>query len=242
MLLNFLRHSLPDDILEGFVDIHSHILPGVDDGFPDKEKSLRALHYYERKGVAAVVLTPHFMIEYPNTKESITNAFGKFLDEAGDKLSMKLFLGGEYMLDSGFDARNQEGFLTIGTSKKVLCETSYLMSYPMAGQMLYNAALNGYEPIIAHPERYVYATSEDYKRWKSFDYQFQLNLLSFSGAYGGIAVERAITLLNDDMYDYVGTDIHNFDHFIHHLKHMKLKTKQIDKIKKLMENNRLLIK
>lgn len=242
MLFGFIRHSLPEDILDGYVDIHSHILPGVDDGFPDKDKSFNALRYYERKGVRAVVLTPHFMSEYPNTRESITKLFEGFAAEAQKTFSLKLYLGGEYMIDSMFETRNKEGFLTLGTSKKILCETSYMMSHPMAGQLVYNAALDGYEPVIAHPERYVYATQEDYKRWKSFDYQFQLNLLSFSGAYGRMAVDRSLALLNDDMYDYIGTDIHSLDHFIHYMKHIKLKSKQIDKIKRLMENNSLLIK
>ena len=242
MFLNFFKRNLPQDILVGYVDIHSHLLPGVDDGFPDKEKSLSALRYFEDKGVEAIVMTPHFMNEYPeNKRESITSHYEKFVEDAGDKVGIKLFLGGEYMLDSGFMERNKEGFLTLGNSKKVLCETSYMMSEPMAGQMVYNAALDGYEPVIAHPERYVYAGRKDYERWKSLGYKLQLNLLSFSGSYGRMAVDKALALLDNDMYDYIGTDIHNLDHFIHNLKRIRVKAKQIDRILGLMANNKSLV-
>ena len=242
MFLNFFRHSLPNDFLDGYVDVHSHLLPAVDDGFPDKEKTFSALRYFQEKGVEAIVLTPHFMNEYSdNDRDSISQRFEKLISEAKNVSSIKLYLGGEYMLDSGFERHNKDGFLTIGNSKAVLCETSYIMSEPMAGQMLYNAALDGYNPIIAHPERYVYASRDDYKQWKSFDYKFQLNILSLSGAYGKTAVAKAIDLLDNDMYDYIGTDIHNLDHFVHHLKRIFIKSKYIDKVKMLMENNRLLV-
>ena len=242
MFLNFFRHNLPNDILDGYVDVHSHLLPAVDDGFPDKEKTFSALRYFQEKGVEAIVLTPHFMNEYSdNDRDSISQRFEKLISEAKNVSSIKLYLGGEYMLDSGFERHNKDGFLTIGNSKAVLCETSYIMSEPMAGQMLYHAALDGYNPIIAHPERYVYASRDDYKQWKSFDYKFQLNILSLSGAYGKTAVAKAIDLLDNDMYDYIGTDIHNLDHFVHHLKRIFIKSKYIDKVKMLMENNRLLV-
>jgi len=242
MFLSFLRHSLPDDILDGYVDIHSHILPAVDDGFPNKEKSLSALRYFQGKGVKAIVLTPHFMNEYPdNTRENISQRFDKLLSDIKDEITVKLYIGGEYMLDSGFERHNNDGFLAIGQSKSVLCETSYMMSDPMAGQMLYNAALNGFTPVIAHPERYVYADSKDYEQWKSFDYKLQLNILSFSGAYGQMAADKALELLDNDMYDYIGTDIHSLDHFVHYIKHIRLKSKQIDKVRRLIENNKSLV-
>lgn len=242
MFLNFFVHSLPKNILEGYVDIHSHLLPGVDDGFPDKEKTLSALRYFQEKGVKTIVLTPHFMNEYPdNVRDSISQRFDKLLSDVKDEISIKLYIGGEYMLDSGFERHNKDGFLTIGRSKAVLCETSYMMCDPMAGQMLYDAALSGCSPIIAHPERYVYAGRRDYEQWKSFDYKFQLNILSLSGAYGNMAVEKSLALLDDNMYDYIGTDIHKLEHFVHCIKHIHLKSKQIDKLKQLIENNKALV-
>ncbi len=242
MFFGFLRRDLPKDILTGYVDIHSHLLPGVDDGFQDKEKSLQALRFFEQKGVEAIVLTPHFMNEYPdNKRDSITAIYENFAAEAEKQGGIKLFIGGEYMLDSGFADRNKEGFLTLGKSKTVLCETSYMMCEPLAGQMLYNAALDGYDLVIAHPERYVYANRKDYERWKSLGYKFQLNLLSFSGANGRMANDKALSLIDNDMYDYIGTDIHNLDHFIHHIKHIRLNGKQIDKILGLMANNKSLV-
>ena len=71
-----LRHKLPDDFFKGAVDVHCHLLPGVDDGFPTLEKSLHALKKMEEHGVTKMVLTPHFMKDYPeNDRDSIKEKF-----------------------------------------------------------------------------------------------------------------------------------------------------------------------
>ena len=113
------------------------------------------------------------------------------------------------MLDSCFMDRFAEGFLTLDQEQSlVLCETSYMMADPMAREMLYQIMLKGYQPVVAHPERYAYASMPLYKRWKQKDYLLQLNLLSLAGAYGQHAKDKAHELLKEGMYDFVGTDLH----------------------------------
>lgn len=241
MPFGFLRSPLPDHFFEGACDMHSHLLPGVDDGFPSIEKTLEGLAFMERKGFEQLKLTPHFMRDYPNnTRETIEAKYQTLLQELG-AVNIGLSLGGEYMLDACFLERFEEGFLTLDKEQTlVLCETSYMMIDPMAKEMLYQVMLKGYEPVIAHPERYNYANVALYKRWKEKDYLFQLNLLSLGGAYGKTALEKAHQLLKEGMYDYVGSDLHRVENVEHLMASIRLTTKERDQLQRLLENNKQL--
>ena len=239
-MLDFLKKTLPDDFFQGACDVHCHILPGVDDGFKDEETAINALRFLERKGFEKVRLTPHFMKEYAdNTKEHIAKVFEDFKQKATQSCGIQLYLGAEYMLDAGFPEHFKQGFLTFDQSDVlVLCETSYMMNVPNMKEMLYDVMCEGYSPVIAHPERYQYASRRQYEHWKSMGYQFQLNLLSLTGLYGAPAFEKSHDMLQKKMYDYVGTDMHRLDNFINLIPKLKLKTKEIDALHKLYENNR----
>ena len=241
MLLDLFRSSLPKDFFEGACDMHSHLLPGVDDGFPDFEKTMEGLALMKRLGYKKVKMTPHFMKDYrENTREAIEAGYRKFIAQAGS-LPVELSLGGEYMLDSHFMDRFEEGFLTLDKEKtQVLCETSYMMAEPNAKEMLYQIMLKGYQPVIAHPERYNYAPMALYKRWKERDYMLQLNLLSLGGAYGDTAKAKARQLLREGMYDYVGTDLHRVAHVEEMLASIRLSSKERDRLEILFEHNKTL--
>lgn len=242
MFLDFLKKQLPDDFFVGAFDIHSHLLPGVDDGFPDFEKAMEGLEFLKRLGFKKAKMTPHFMREYPdNTYSNIKARYDAFLVEAGEALPLELSLGGEYMLDSCFMDRFEEEFLTLDIDRTlVLCETSYMMVDPMLKDMLYQVMLKGYQPVMAHPERYNYASMSLYHRWKEKDYLFQLNLLSLGGAYGETAKAKARQLLMEGMYDYVGTDLHRVANVEKMINDIKLTTKERDKLLLLFENNKQL--
>ena len=96
------------------------------------------------------------------------------------------------------------------------------------------------QPVIAHPERYEYAGRDVYYRWRDKSYKFQLNLLSLAGVYGGPAFEKSHFLLNEGFYDYIGSDMHGLDNFKRFFPEIKLKTKEIDAIALLLENNKTL--
>lgn len=239
MIFGFLRSSLPSGFFDGACDIHSHLLPGVDDGFPDFGKTMEGLALLKRLGFKKAKMTPHFMKDYvDNTRVTIEARYNAFMAEAGDNLPVELSLGGEYMLDSSFLDRFEEGFLTIDSRNTlVLCETSYMMADPNIREMLYQIMLKGYRPIVAHPERYNYASMQQYKRWKEKDYLLQLNLLSLGGAYGDEAQAKARQLLKDGMYDYVGTDLHRVANVEKMINDIKLTTKERDKLLLLFDNN-----
>ena len=110
----------------------------------------------------------------------------------------------------------------------------------MAKDMLYQIMLKGYQPVIAHPERYMYAANPLFHRWKQKDYLFQLNLLSLGGAYGKPAKIKAHELLKEGLYDYVGSDLHRVENVGSLLAAIRLTTKETDQLLQLLENNRQL--
>ena len=236
------KYHLPEDFFQGACDIHCHLLPGVDDGFSSTEKSLHALKKLEERGVKKMILTPHFMNIYPrNNRESISAEFEAFKAEAEKACDIELRLAGEYMLEEGFMGHLQQGLLTLDKAgTHVLCETSYMMYEKNYTNMLYDVMCEELQPIIAHPERYEYAGKDVYMQWKEKRYKFQMNLLSLGGVYGEPACEKALYLLNEGMYDYIGSDMHGLDNFRRFLPEIRLKAKEIDAIAQLLENNKTL--
>ena len=196
-MLSFLKHHLPEDFFRGACDVHCHLLPGVDDGFATAEKSLHTLEVLEKRGVSKMILTPHFMKDYPdNDRDSITAKFETFKAEAAKVSKIELRLAAEYMLDARFMEHFKQGFLFLDKDNThVLCETSYLMYEHGITEMLYDIMCEGLQPVIAHPERYQYANNDNYHRWKDKNYKFQLNLLSLAGAYGDPAYVKSHYLL-----------------------------------------------
>ena len=241
-MFGFRKKKLPEDFFEGACDVHCHLLPGVDDGFPTAEMSLYALKKLEAHGIRKMVLTPHFMRDYPNNdRASITAEFEQFKAEAAEASCIELHLGAEYMLDAGFMAHFEQGFLCLDKGgTHVLCETSYLMYEQNAAQMLYDVTCEGIQPVVAHPERYQYASKANYATWKDRGYKFQLNLLSLAGAYGDPAYEKSHYMLKQGMYDYVGSDMHGLDNFRRFLPEIRLTTKELDQLYQLKENNKTL--
>ena len=239
-ITNRKRVALPDDLFLGTTDIPSHILPGVDDGIADAEEAVRALSYLNELGFQRAVLTPHVMAEYAgNRRDTLQEHFEQFVAHTALP-SISLSLAAEYMVDDAFASHVEEGYLTMGKGGFVLTETSYVNSHPNHSQLLYQLSLEGYNPIIAHPERYLYASDRQYDSWKRKGYAFQLNLLSLAGAYGEPAEEKALRFLDKGYYDFVGTDLHKVDTYRHWLPKVRLTVKQMDALRGLLENNRSL--
>ncbi len=210
------------NFFQGFIDYHSHILPGVDDGVRTMAQSLKILEEYERLGISELWCTPHIMEDIPNTTEALKARFAE-LQEAY-KGPVKLHLAAEYMMDAVFDERlNNDDLLLLGLKQnKVLVETSYFNPPTHFMQELRTIKAKGLFPVLAHPERYMYMTDEAYyKTLKQQGIRFQLNVGSFSGAYGHTAKEKAEMLLKNEYYDYKGTDLHNIE-----LLELILKTKK----------------
>ena len=237
------RHSLPEELFKGACDVHCHLLPGVDDGFSTSEKSLHALQKLEERGIQKMILTPHFLKDYPdNNRANISAKFEAFKAEAAKVSNIELRLGGEYMLDNCFMNHFKQGFLTLDKAgEHVLCETSYLMCEHGVSDLLYEIMCADYQPVIAHPERYEYARKDDYFKWIDKRYKFQLNILSLAGAYGSTAVAKSHYLLKEGLYDYVGSDMHRLSNYERFLPEIRLSNKDIERLEQLIENNKKLV-
>ncbi len=229
------RHNLlKSGILQGKTDIHSHILPGVDDGSPDVETSLQLLDFMAEVGYTTVWLTPHVMYDLHNTAAKLQQRYDELLSAyQGD---LQLHLASEYMMDQGLNERLTTDPLRLG-KEHLLVETSYMNPPAGLAEILISVWNAGFHPLIPHPERYMYMELEDYQELKSNGYEFQLNLLSLSGYYGSRPKLVAEDLLQRGMYDFVGSDLHHLHRYKYFLEHMKLTTKQLDAVEQLLENN-----
>lgn len=233
------RSILKTGLLAGMTDVHSHLLPGVDDGVPDRDSAVEALSFLERQiGVKQQYFTPHIMDDLSdNDKDTLTTHLTSFLNYYKGNISIRL--AGEYMLDAGFGRHLRDGLLTM-SGNHVLVETSYLSAPPEMENLLYELSISGYTPVIAHPERYVYMSDDDRYLLKEHGCKFQLNLMSLAGTYGKGASRCALDLLKSDFYDFVGSDFHNTTIYERSLQHLFIGKSEEKQIKQLLENNLIL--
>jgi protein-tyrosine phosphatase len=195
-------------------DMHSHLLPGIDDGAGVPEESLAYIKGLQELGFQKFVTTPHIMADlYPNTPATIQTAFERLKQAGGNDLPLRP--AAEYMLDEEFNAMITEGtLLQCIYENTVLVEFSFVTAPLDFKEMIFNLQMNGYQPLLAHPERYLYLSGNKavYDDLKSAGCQFAVNLLSFTGYYGKGATDLAQYLFKKDYIDYLGTDLHHQRH------------------------------
>jgi Capsular polysaccharide biosynthesis protein len=230
----FSHHYSLDEIgfLNGSVDYHCHILPGVDDGVRNLEKSLAALSYFEEAGVTEVWLTPHIMDDFPNSTHSLRQGYNKL--RAAYNGSLIMHLASENMIDSTFEQRfSDDDLLTMGDGTHLLVETSYFNPPMHLYDTLDQIRSHGLFPVLAHPERYFYMNVKDYDRLKDMGVQFQLSIMSLTGMYGEEAAVKARHLLWEDKYDFYGSDLHRLSLFRKALDAKVLTGKDVNALQKL---------
>lgn len=195
-------------LLKGFVDNHSHVLYGVDDGVRTLEESLKILTLMEESGVRKLWCTPHIMEDVPNKTQDLKDRFEQ-LKEAW-KGSVELELASENMIDNLFVERLAKKDFLLHGENKLLVETSTWAAPLDFWNIIDNIFDAGYIPIIAHPERYGYMKMEDYSRLMEKGALLQMNLASIIGVYGEAVAKRAQNMLSKGMYSMTGTDCHRF--------------------------------
>ena len=219
---------------DGFTDYHCHILFGVDDGVKELSESLEVLGYYESLGIKRVFFTPHVNLTYNNWTLIEAN-FDTLKNRYNGRI--ELHLAAEYLLDSGFTMQMKQGLKCI-EDNMVLVESSYLNKSSNFDETLYQISNDGFTPIIAHPERYLFMDINKYHKLKNCDYLFQLNLLSLSGMYGSQVKRRAIYLLENNMYDLIGSDMHDLDLFKKHIMEIRLSKSQYNNLQLITHSTR----
>ena len=203
---------IPDD----YVDIHSHILFGIDDGaktISDTEFLLQAMVDLR---FSKCITTPHTMTYvWENTNESI-NKKQKIVSENLPELTstLKLEAASEYLMDDEFVKLFKTKPLLTLKDNYVLIEMSYLNPPIQLYDIIFELQVAGYIPVLAHPERYnfFHNSFENYKKLKKAGCYFQINLLSSVGYYGKEVAVTAQKLLELGMIDFAGSDIHHKNH------------------------------
>jgi tyrosine-protein phosphatase YwqE len=228
--------------LSGLVtDMHSHLLPGIDDGSPDVATSIELIEGLTELGYRKFVTTPHILWDiYKNDSNTITLAYDELkvaLDERN--IDVPIRYAAEYFLDYYIDEliEEEKPLLTI-KDNWVLVEFSFVSAPLDLKDKLFALQMAGYQPIIAHPERYAYfiRNKEIYDELKEAGYYFQVNLLSLTGYYGKAPFELANHLVKNKYVDLLGTDLHH----IRHLNALQSSPQLTDTIKFLQDTGTLL--
>ncbi len=205
----------------------------------------------EKKIVSSVVNQAYNELEYDSIdllqefkKERIggysdshlTRKFEYFKKMYNGQIDIRL--AAEYMMNKEFlDKVKNKDLLTYADGHHVLVETSYFFPPLEMDEILYTLKIEGYSPILAHPERYKYMTRDNYESLKEKGIEFQLNYLSLTGYYGKNVLTRALDLLDSGMYEYTGSDYHRTSTFSHHAYKLSLNRRRTEAFIKLFENN-----
>ena len=196
-------------------DLHSHLIPGIDDGSPDRDTSLALLSSLHRMGYRKIITTPHVHTEfYDNTIGRIQEHFAILTEHVqASNLDVELGFAAEYFLDNGFlkDVL-PHGLLSFGKNY-VLVEVS-MAGWPRNfDDMIFQVQAQGHTPVLAHPERYLFETNIDtYYKLKERGLLMQMNLLAPTGYYGSGVKALADEYLEAGLYDFVGSDMHHDRH------------------------------
>ncbi|MFN7117486.1 MAG: tyrosine-protein phosphatase [Saprospiraceae bacterium] len=210
------------------LDMHAHLIPGIDDGADTIETALQLIRGLQELGYQQLYATPHVMSDlYPNTRGVILEGLERLksaVQAAG--ITVEIGAAAEYYMDEHFEnIIHNEEILTL-PNNRVLVEMSFVTAPPNLFHYIFRLQTKGYKPILAHPERYLFLKSKfnEYHRLKEYGCEFQLNTLSLIGHYGRPVQEIAFKLLKNKMIDYIGTDLHHQRHI--ELLHEALKDRQ----------------
>jgi protein-tyrosine phosphatase len=198
-------------------DMHSHLIPGIDDGSPNVETSVRLIRGFIELGYKKIITTPHVNADsFPNTPAIIHAGQIVVMEELRRQgIDIGFHVAAEYLLDERFTQLLATGqpVLTL-KDNLVLVELSFAVPAINLLQVLFDMQLKGYQPVLAHPERYLYfgANRKWYDQLRNAGCLFQLNLLSFAGHYGRECRELAEYLVKKQYVDFLGTDLHRAEH------------------------------
>lgn len=199
------------------VDIHSHLLPGIDDGVESLEEALEILRIFKALGYKKIITTPHVMVEfYPNTPEIINEQLAS-LREAIERahLDMIVEAAAEYYLDDHFlKLLDTPEKLMVFGEKYLLFETPFINEPAFMKDTIFKMSAMGLQPVLAHPERYVFIQENPtiLEQLAERDVLFQSNINAIEGYYSPAAKKTVRFMLNKGMVSFLGSDCHNIKH------------------------------
>jgi len=198
------------------VDMHSHLIPGIDDGSKSMQQSISLITELKDIGYEKLITTPHIMQHrYPNSSRIILNGLKKLKEELQrQKIDIEIEAAAEYYLDDHlYDLLKKDDILTFGDNY-LLFEMSYVMAPADLETIVFEMQCSGYKPVLAHPERFIHMHPDfnKYKALKERDVFFQVDINSLGGYYSKPVQKIAIRLTEEGMVDFIGTDTHHQRH------------------------------
>ncbi|MEP6803556.1 MAG: CpsB/CapC family capsule biosynthesis tyrosine phosphatase [Flavobacterium sp.] len=240
-MLSFLKSKpkLKDLLSDNYIDIHSHLLPGIDDGAKTISDTIKLAESFEEMGISHAITTPHIShYVWKNSPEIITakHQETKVLLEK-ENIKIPFNAAAEYFMDDWFENHLQTEKLLTLKDNYVLVEMSYQNAPIQLYKIIFELQVAGYIPVLAHPERYLYYRKDfnEYEKLKKAGCFFQLNLLSTVGYYGERITKTADELLKKGMYDFTGSDVHHMKHIASFSE--KIKVDNISNLKEVIKNN-----
>ena len=197
------------------VDMHSHVLPGIDDGAQSVEESIVLIRRMMALGIKKIIATPHIMADfYRNTPETINGALEILRAELKKQdIDIEVQAAAEHYFDETLEKRVDERKMMTMGDNYVLFEYSFISPPPNAFTVIQKMIEWGeYKPILAHPERYLFLSIDSILNLRNWGCNMQLNTISLTGYYGKIVKKRAEELIDNEMIDFISSDMHHLRH------------------------------
>ena len=227
------------DLSKVKVDMHSHLIPGIDDGAQNMEETIAMLAKFEALGFSKIITTPHIKHpSYPNSSAKILDGLKEVREQmklAG--INLELEAAAEYYFDETlFHTLESDSFLTFNKNH-VLIEFSFSAEPQGHEKLFYDMRIKGYKPVIAHFERYIYfhGSIEKAQEWREKGMLIQMNINSIFGHYGPGVKKQSEKLIDSGQIDFIATDCHRIDHL--NLLEQNLSNKYLRKVIELPLHN-----
>lgn len=229
----------PVDLSTVGIDMHSHLIPGIDDGAPNLEVSLELIRGFAQRGYRKLITTPHIMSDhYKNTPEIILGGLEKVRKAIAEEgIAIEIDASAEYYIDDGFMQLLEKKELLFMSQKYLLVEMGFMSAPPMLKQVFFELQMMGKKPILAHPERYVFWHRDlrQYHDLHDREVHLQLNINSLTGMYSPEVKRVAEYLIDQNLVSFIGSDCHHPGHL-----QMMDQARRHSKLHALVESGKLL--
>lgn len=216
-MFNWFWKNKAQDLPVLTTDMHSHLLPGLDDGVATLEDAEQIIRTLKHLGYEHIITTPHVMSDaYRNTREGILAGLETLREHLKSRdIAMRVSAAAEYYLDEALFrmVETDQPLLTFG-EKYVLFETNFITEPFNLKEFIFLATTKGYKLILAHPERYLYLQNNLAKVQDLLDrgVLMQMNISSLTGYYSKPVQQTAFKLIDNGMVHWLGSDCHHFQH------------------------------
>ncbi len=210
------RLLAPVDMQVLFADVHSHLIPGIDDGAQNMQQSIELISELKAMGYQKIITTPHIMYDYyKNSSKIILDGLKTLKSELKKQsIDIEVEAASEYYLDEHFMSLLEKDDILTFSENMVLFELSFINEPKLLHKAIFEMQVKGYRPVLAHVERYPYwhVNYDHFHALKDKGVLFQLNTNSLTEHYGPGVKKAAEYMVEQKMYDFVGSDCHHLNH------------------------------